>query len=282
MKEYTKNPHHINTSKNVYEFIINIYGCLKLKKSSIIINSMIFFHKYYLYNLINNSIIDINNKDFSLLCISCFLLGTKSSNFLMRIDDILKCIYDNNILQNDNNPMENHKKIISYYEYEVLESLGFDIKSYDINLKYAYYIFDIINNQIHIEKDEAKLKKAKEYLIAQIRYSFILPFFLKFNPSTIILSTINIFFKKLKKNIDIGQVISDLKKHDEITLSDVDNFCNLYEFLILRKNTNEVNDKNEINDNKTINMDIIKKINLGNSDNIQLNSSNNYSQINNK
>ncbi len=200
----------------------------------------------------------------------------------MRIDDILKCTYDNNILQDDNNPMENHKNKIISYEYEVLEILGFDIKSYDINLKYAHYIFDIINNQIQIEKDESKLKKAKEYLIAQIRYSFILPFFLKFNPSNIILSTINIFFKKIKKNIDIGRVISDLKKHDEITLSNIDNFCNLYEFLIFHKKSNEINDKNELNEDKTINMDIIKKINLSNSDNILLNSSNDYSQFNNK
>ena len=206
----------------------------------------------------------------------------KSSDFLIRIDDILKCIYENNILKNDNKSMERDKKKIISYEYEVLEILGFDINPYNINLKYAHYIFDIINNIIQIEKDETKLKKAKEYLVAQIRYSFIFPFFLKFNPSMIILSTINIFFKNLKKNIDIEQVISDLKKNDEITILDVDNFCNLYEFLILQKKNNEINDKNEINEDKTINMDIIKKINLGNSDNIPFNSSNNISQINNK
>ena len=71
---------------------------------------MIFFHKYYIYNLFNNSIIDINNKDFSLLCISCFLLGTKSSETLIHIDDILKCIYKNNILKIEKNTMEYQKK----------------------------------------------------------------------------------------------------------------------------------------------------------------------------
>ena len=95
---------------------------------------MIFFHKYYLYNLINNSIININNKDFSLLCISCFLLATKSSDSLMRIDDILDCIYKNNILKNNNNLLEYHKKLIFNYEYEVLESLGFDVNTFNLTL----------------------------------------------------------------------------------------------------------------------------------------------------
>ena len=197
---------------------------------------MIFFHKYYLYNLINNSIININNKDFSLLCISCFLLATKSSDSLMRIDDILDCIYKNNILKNNNNLLEYHKKLIFNYEYEVLESLGFDVNTFNLTYKYISYLFDLINNKIQIEKDETKLKKIKEYLFAQIRYSFILPFFLKFNISTIVLSNINILLKQLlKKNFNIKQVISNLKEYEEVTQSDIDNFYNLYEFFFIKK-----------------------------------------------
>ena len=197
---------------------------------------MIFFHKYYLYNLINNSIININNKDFSLLCISCFLLATKSSDSLMRIDDILECIYKNNILKNNNNLLEYHKKLIFNYEYEVLESLGFDVNTFNLTYKYISYLFDLINNKIQIEKDETKLKKLKEYLFAQIRYSFILPFFLKFNISTIVLSNINILLKQLlKKNFNIKQVISNLKEYEEVTQSDIDNFYNLYEFFFIKK-----------------------------------------------
>ena len=197
---------------------------------------MIFFHKYYLYNLINNSIININNKDFSLLCISCFLLATKSSDSLMRIDDILDCIYKNNILKNNNNLLEYHKKLIFNYEYEVLESLGFDINTFNLTYKYISYLFDLINNKIQIEKDETKLKKIKEYLFAQIRYSFILPFFLKFNISTIVLSNINILLKQLlKNNFNIKQIILNLKEYEEVTQSDIDNFYNLYEFFFIKK-----------------------------------------------
>jgi hypothetical protein len=238
---------------------------------------MIFFHKYYLYNLINNSIININNKDFSLLCISCFLLATKSSDSLMRIDDILDCIYKNNILKNNNNLLEYHKKLIFNYEYEVLESLGFDVNTFNLTYRYISYLFDLINNKIQIEKDETKLKKIKEYLFAQIRYSFILPFFLKFNISTIVLSNINILLKQLlKNNFNIKQVILNLKEYEEVTQSDIDNFYSLYEFFFIKKKNNEIMDKNEINESKSINMDIIKKINQSNLNDIQ------YCPINNK
>ena len=223
---------------------------------------MIFFHKYYLYNLINNSITNIYNKDFSFLCISCFLLATKSSDILMRIDDILDCIYKNNILKNNNNLLEYHKQLIFNYEYEVLESLGFDINTLNITYKYVSNLFDLINNKIQIEKDDSKLKKAKEFLFAQIRYSFILPIFLKFNITTIVLSNINIFLKQLlKNNFNIEQVISDLKENEEVTRSDIDNFCNLYEFFLIPKKNNDIKEKNGINESKSINMDIIKKIN---------------------
>ena len=123
---------------------------------------MIFFHKYYLYNLINNTTNNIiNNKNFTLLCISCFLLGIKSSDIYIRINDILHYIYQDNILINNNNK-ESDKNIIFYYEYEVLESLGFDIASYHIRQKYISDLVETINNKNQNEKDENKIKKIKE------------------------------------------------------------------------------------------------------------------------
>jgi len=234
---------------------------------------MIIFHKYYLFNLINNTINNINSKDFSLLCISCFLLGTKSSDILIRIDDILECIYKNNFLKIENN-LEYHKKIIFNYEYDILESLGFDLGTYNFTYKYISYIFDIINNIIKIESDATKLKKMKEYLIAQIRYSFTLPFFLKYNFPTIILSNIIIILRQLSKNFEIEVLISELNKnkeiYEEITRIDIDNFINLFEFFLMpKKNKDVVINKNEINENKTINMDAVRKINFANVDNIK-------------
>ena len=243
---------------------------------------MIFFHKYYLCNLINNTTNNIiNNKNFTLLCISCFLLGIKSSDIYIRINDILHYIYQDNILINNNNK-ESDKNIIFYYEYEVLESLGFDIASYHIRQKYISDLVETINNKIQYEKDENKTKKIKEYIIAYIKYCFILPVFLKFNPQTIVLSCINIIFKKLLNNFDIGQII-DLKR-ENVKHSDIDNFCELQNFFLEPKKTNDnnINDKIEINYNKVINMDIIKKINLSNADTVQYSPSNNYIENKNK
>ena len=273
---------HINTLQKVYEFLIKIYSCLKLKKSIVVINSMIFFHKYYLYNLFNNTINNnINNKDFSLLCISCFLIGIKSSDIYIRIDDMLYYIYKNNIIINDNKK-EAHKKLIFYYEYEVLESLGFDITSYHIPNKLISDIFGKINNKIQIEKDENKQKKIKEYIIANIRYSFVFPIFLKFNMPTIVLSCIIIILKKFLKNFDIGQIINEFKEENFIQ-SEIDYFCELFNFFLVPKTNNDIIDKNEINDNKSINMDIIKKINLSNNaDSLQYCPSNNFTETKTK
>ena len=263
MKEYTNNPQHINTSKKVYEIIINIYGGLKLKKTQIIFNSMIFFHKYYLYYLINNnSIIDVNNKDFSLLCISCFLLGTKSSDILMRIDDILDSIYKNKILIIDKNSIEHQKKKIFYYEFEILQLIKFDIKSYDLTYKYFSFIFEQINNIFKIKTEESEIKKIKEFLMAQIRYSFVIPLFLKFNTLTIVLSGINNLLKKFLINLKIEQIKHIIKEY-EVTQEDIDNCCYLIEFFLMPKKS-KIN-----NDNKLINMDVIKNINLANSDSIK-------------
>ena len=263
MKEYTNNPQHINTSKKVYELIINIYGSLRLKKSHVIFNSMIFFHKYYLYYLINNnSIIDVNNKDFSLLCISCFLLGTKSSDILLRIDDILDSIYKNKILNIDKNSIEYQKKMIFYYEFEILQLIKFDIKSYDLTFKYFSFIFEQINNIFKIKTDESEIKKLKEFIIAQIRYSFVIPLFLKFNTLTIVLSGINILLKKFLINLQIEQIKHIIKEY-EVTQEDIDKCCYLIEFFLMPKKS-KIN-----NDDKLINMDVIKNINVANSDSIQ-------------
>ena len=241
---------------------------------------MIIFHKYYLFNLLNGSINNINSKDFSLLCISCFLIGIKSSDILIRIDDILECIYKNKILKIDNNLLETHKKIIFNYEFEILESLGFDINSYNLNLKYISCIFDNINNKIKIESDVAKIKKIKEYLIAQIRYSFILPIFLKFNILTIVLSNIIMIIKQLSINFEIKTILCELKGNEEITLQDIDDFIKLFEFFLVSQKDNN---NNEINDFKNINMDTIRKINIANSDNTKdcLNIINDNKNINN-
>lgn len=221
---------------------------------------MIFFHRYYIYNLFNNqTIIDINNKDFPYLCISFFILGAKSSEALMNIDTILKYASEKKIINIDiNYSLENYKKVIFYYEFEILSSINFDIESYGLTYKNISLLFDKIKLNIN---DNSKLKTIKEYLVAQVRYSFILPLFLKFSPLTIILSCISILFKQLSLNYEIDQVISDINGRNEISRSDIERCSILIDLYLFPKNNK--------NDNNIINIDIIRKINVTNSNKVQ-------------
>ena len=106
---------------------------------------MIFLDKFYLYNLKNKSDIKFNS-DLIIICISCFYLVIKSSNYLMRIEDIIDIIYKYNILNNDNNNnlKEKHKNLIFYYEFKILESIGFELNNFDLPYKYTSILFDKI------------------------------------------------------------------------------------------------------------------------------------------
>ena len=186
----------------------------------------------------------------------------------MRVDDILDCVLKNSLIKLDNNLRENNKKIIFYYEFEILQSISFDIKSYDLNIKYISNIFDEIITNINLKIDDTQLKTIKEYLIAQIRYSFIFPIFLKYNTLTIILSCINILFQQLSINIKIEQIISKINSSEEITLTDIKNCSSLFNLYFFPYKKNNTNNNNENNTNEKINIDIIKKLNFVNSDKI--------------
>ena len=186
----------------------------------------------------------------------------------MRVDDILDCVLKNSLIKLDNNLRENNKKIIFYYEFEILQSISFDIKSYDLNIKYISNIFDEIITNINLKIDDTQLKTIKEYLIAQIRYSFIFPIFLKYNTLTIILSCINILFQQLSINIKIEQIISRINSSEKITLNDIKNCSSLFNLYFFPYKKNNTNNNNENNTNEKINIDIIKKLNFVNSDKI--------------
>ena len=186
----------------------------------------------------------------------------------MRVDDILDCVLKNSLIKLDNNLRENNKKIIFYYEFEILQSISFDIKSYDLNIKYISNIFDEIITNINLKIDDTQLKTIKEYLIAQIRYSFIFPIFLKYNTLTIILSCINILFQQLSINIKIEQIISRINSSEKITLNDIKNCSSLFNLYFFNYKKNNTNNNNENNTNEKINKDIIKKLNFVNSDKI--------------
>lgn len=223
---------------------------------------MIFFHKFYLYNLINKSIISINNDNLIFICISCYFLVVKTLNYLIRLDDLLDIIYKYSLLKNENNDTnlkEKHKQLIFNYEFEILESIGFDLNNYDFPYKYVSYLFDKIINKFIT--DISKLKILKEYFLALVNYSYIFPHFLKFNALTIVLSLLKILFIIKNIKIDFNQILSEFKEFEyKFIQKELDNCYSLIDFFLFNEKSNLNNKKN--NNNININIDIISKINV--------------------
>ena len=236
--------------------------CVNLKKSNILIKSMIFFDKFYLYNLINKSDINYNNDNLIIICISCFYLVIKSSNYLMRFDDIIDIIYKYNILTNDNNNnnlKDNHQNLIFYYEFKILESIGFELNNFDLPYKYTSILFDKIINKFIT--DISKLKNLKEYYQALLNYSYIFPHFLKFNTLTIVLSLLKILFIIKNIKIDISQILSEFKEFEYgFIQKELDNCYSLI-YLFLFNDKKDLNIKKDFNN---INIDILSKIHVSN------------------
>ena len=177
----------------------------------------------------------------------------------MRFDDIIDILYKYNLLKSDNNSLkEKHKEIIFNYEFEILESIGFDLNSYDLPYKYSSFLFDkIINKYI---TDLAKLKNLKEYYTALINYSYIFPHFLKFNTLTIVISLLKILFIINNIKIDINQILSEFQDFGyQIIQKELDNCYNLIYFFLFKEKNNIKSNQNKINN---INMDVLLKINV--------------------
>ena len=222
---------------------------------------MIFFHKYYLFNLMHKLNFEYDNDNLILLCISCYFLATKSLNYLINIDDIINIIYKNNILKNNNNNLkEKYKKLIFNYEFNILESIGFNIDDFISPYKYISFLFDKII--IKFITDISILKNLKEYFTALINYSYIFPFFLKFNTLTIVLSLLKYLFNSYSIKIDINKIILEFGEYGPIHYEIEEKEC--YKFIDLIFS----NEKNKFYNNININMDILHKIknNITNSD----------------
>ena len=106
-----------------------------MKRTSIISNSLIFYHKYYIFKLFTNSHIinklnenNLNNIELAYICIACFFISIKSSNFLMQIEYILEIIDKNKILDISESNKLKIKEIVLNYETDILFSIGFNLE----------------------------------------------------------------------------------------------------------------------------------------------------------
>ena len=261
---------------------------MKLNYSSIIIKSMIFFHKYYLYNLYEKNQFVLDNSKVAIIAVTCFLIATKSFDIKIRIDNILDYSYKCDVLEKNRN--QKNKEELLLYENEILCVIGFNALDYKFNYAYSCNILNDIFKSLKIDiKDSSILQKVKEYFLLFIRCSFVFPFFLNYSPRSLALGCINLLSKQLFPNR--ANQIWNIKEYSDIRM-DIINFTNLFEQLFIRTqvNTNNfnniannTNNTNNTNNNKNLNIkinnftdNIIKNINTNNNtNNTNNNTSNN-------
>ena len=280
MNKYKENPIHLDRIKVCYDTIVKLFTSLKFKRTSIISNSLILYHKYCIYNLFTNSQLfnkfnDI--KDFSYISIACFFISIKTSNYLMKIDSILDICYKNNILI-ANNEVEKMKikNMILNYDTDILFSLNFNVEhelpyNYikniweDASTKILEYIknnninIKISNNILNNRDDSSILKLIKEKIADILNYSFLFPFFLYYNSKIIALSCLNIALKHFKIKLNIIDIISNHKEMEIISMDEIEVCSSLIDEMILSK-IKKVNNEMQVNNINNINLkNIISK-----------------------
>ena len=263
---YIRESRHIDISKKANEIIYKINKSLKLNYICIIINAMIIFHRYYLYNIYTNHQFALDNSKLPLIALVCFFISTKSFDIKIKIDTFLDYSYKCGALEKSINDKED----LLFYEMDILCINGFNISKYKFNFTNSYNIFQNILKSHKIEiKDDSLSQNIKINFLSLIRLASIFPFFLKYNPNTIILGCSNILIKNIFPNREIQ--IWNNKEYSNIR-NDIINFSNLFEKLFLqqRGNTNNINDFNNINNTNNqrleeeedeINFENIRKIN---------------------
>ena len=225
---------------------------------------MIFFHRYYLYNLYSKNQYNLDNSKVAIIAVTCFLIATKSFDIKIKIKDILDYSYKCNVLEKNRN--EKNKEELLLYENEILCIIGFNISVYKLNYTYSCNVLQDLFKSLKIEiKDASSSQKVKEYFLGIIRFSFIFPFFLNYSPKSIVLGCINILLKQLFP--DYVNQIWNKKEYSDIHMDIID-FTNLFEQLFIR-NTGNTNNFNNITNNRNntnieeneINFEIIRTIN---------------------
>ena len=282
VQKYRENSIHLDRIKICYDLIVKLFKSLKLKRTSIISNSLILYHKYYIYNLFTNSNFfnilndNIENKDLKCISIACFFISLKITNYLMKIDFILDNIYNNNILiVKDNDEKLRIKNIVLKYESDILFSINFDLEHDlpyiyiknlwgDLSNKILEYINNkknnINNNFFNNGDDTSKIKIIKDYISEILNYSFLFPFFLYYNSTIIALSCLNLALKKFNIKINIIDIISNHKEMKIISIGDIEVCSSLIDEIILSK-IRKINNDTQTNNINNINLQNFLSIN---------------------
>ena len=205
--------------KNIYKIMTFINSKIKNSKQIILSTSMIYFHKYYIQNLINYN--NLTPLDKLIISGSCIFLATKSTNFLIRVSVIVNIIMEilKNKLPNINFENEKIKEMIFEKEFEILKSMEFCL-NVELPYKFILKLKNYFENNTNIST-EILIKSCCQYINDLIFF----PISLYYTPNTIAISCVKLMKEKFNLvDINMNDVISlseykiDLKELNECFL----------------------------------------------------------------
>ena len=245
----------IKQTKKIHNILLEIITIIFPNKSNsenklkqnILYASMIYYHKYILFNSLPHS--KISEIEKVLICASCIFLSFKATVKQINIDELSGKLlpYLNNMSVNKKYLLEDINIIIRKYEYDILYAIGFNMgidNPYDF-LEYLRYYLKIIvveNNTI---------KEIIQLVNKFINDSLLFPLYLYYSSYDIIVSCIllakesnNYNFINIDCFIQMYQLQIDNNKIRQCAkyISKITNF--------LIKNTNAIDKTvNEMNNN---------------------------------
>ena len=192
--------------KNIYKIMTFINSKIKNSKQIILSTSMIYFHKYYIQNLINYN--NLTPLDKLIISGSCIFLATKSTNFLIRVSVIVNIIMEilKNKLPNINFENEKIKEMIFEKEFEILKSMEFCL-NVELPYKFILKLKNYFENNTNIST-EILIKSCCQYINDLIFF----PISLYYTPNTIAISCVKLMKEKFN--------LVDINMNDVISLSE--------------------------------------------------------------
>ena len=247
---------------------MKLYNLTKIKRTSIISNSLIIFHKYYIYTFFTKSSILIaleedtdNNKDLAYISLASFFISLKTSNYLFHIQFIIDSFCNIQKIESNEEKNKIRQKVL-FYESDIFFTINF---STEYKLPYPFlknllgigdqavlkYIIKNSNNNANInnilakiENDENKIKCIKNTIAEIVNYSFLFPFFLNYNSDIISFSCLKLALARLNLQINIKDIINIIENCQKETkfvsidvndINDIEICSSLIDELVLSK-----------------------------------------------
>ena len=234
-------------------FIRLIYKLLNSEKTThnilfqrLLISSMIYFHKYILFNNITYS--DLSSLDKLITFCSCIFLALKSANKLIHLNLFAEKFrpFFNKF---HNFEIEEIKDLIIKKEFDILLSIDFNV-----DIDWPYNILNTLKNYLKkLDKGNESIARIINYVNLNINDSILFPLCLYYTPNEIVFSCI--LLAKEKYKLDYIN-INDLFKLNKYQIdNDNINECTLYITKIIKYK----NDILELESNRDIVVDNTNK-----------------------